>query len=380
MVFKLVARDDGNDELHGIYYGVGEDTITMEPSSDTWDLNFTANITGSISKIRFQAQADNEQFFIDEVRIGESWADVVTPDSGDSSIPEIPFERGLVLQVDADHVWAAYDANGVAKVFSTINIIKDDVTFNGKTPDQMPTVIPNALNGHAVLDFDGDNYLHCAARSYLDLPKMTTFLVLKTIDTSATQIIFRNGYDGYYDGTSTIKYDLWGVYTEGTNIIVHWRTNTGGLKATGAAFTPFVGQFGICYFSCDRDKVFFQINGGTVKSSSSGANAQACEHSRSRLGCNTVGANSGLNSFFTGQIAELLVYNRILTEDQKKVVGAYLADKYGLTTDYPSVVLDDCEDMWRNQKSHTVDFNQDCSVDTYDLNMLTDNWLEDELE
>ena len=44
----------------------------------------------------------------------------------------------------------------------------------------------------------------------------------------------------------------------------------------------------------------------------------------------TAGAGWGLN----GDFAELLVFNRVLTDAERNTVGSYLADKYGLTTAY----------------------------------------------
>lgn len=41
------------------------------------------------------------------------------------------------------------------------------------------------------------------------------------------------------------------------------------------------------------------------------------------------------NRFLNGRIAEIILYNRALTPEERNAVGGYLADKYALTTTYP---------------------------------------------
>ena len=42
---------------------------------------------------------------------------------------------------------------------------------------------------------------------------------------------------------------------------------------------------------------------------------------------------------WTGDMAEVLIYNRVLTTEEERLVGSYLADKWGLTTAYPPFTL-----------------------------------------
>jgi len=48
----------------------------------------------------------------------------------------------------------------------------------------------------------------------------------------------------------------------------------------------------------------------------------------------TIGDRAGGGQQFNGDIAELLIYNRVLTTQETKQVGAYLSYKYGVTTPY----------------------------------------------
>jgi len=374
MVFRLVTRNDGADRLYGLYYGAGEDTILYEPSLDTYDVMMTGDLAGIANTIAFNIGVDNEQAYIDEIRVGESWEDVVDPDWSDTRIPPIPFERGISLYVDAENVWLAYQADQTAKAFSTLNVFKSSaLTFGGKTPEQMPKVIPNALNGHPVLEFDGNDYLQLAARSYMDMPRMTTFMVLKANGITTTQVIFRSAYNNI-NGAGLVNTALWGYYIESSNLVAHCRTNTGANRAANVPASNILNQFGISCSSWDGDRVYQQINNNTTVVGAAGANAMMLAHSSSRLGA----APTGTAYYFTGQIAELIVYNRLLTDAQKVKVGAYLADKYGLTnTLYPAASIVSCEDKWRHQSGDKVDYDQDCEFGVGDISYLAQYWLED---
>lgn len=56
-------------------------------------------------------------------------------------------------------------------------------------------------------------------------------------------------------------------------------------------------------------------------------------------------ANNGdVTRFFTGLVAEVVIYSRALTTGELAQVGAYVSDKYGLATDYPALVNADSDD------------------------------------
>ena len=49
---------------------------------------------------------------------------------------------------------------------------------------------------------------------------------------------------------------------------------------------------------------------------------------------NTIGGGGGCCGNWTGDIAEIIIYDRVLTDEEEASVGAYLAAKYGITTEY----------------------------------------------
>ena len=40
------------------------------------------------------------------------------------------------------------------------------------------------------------------------------------------------------------------------------------------------------------------------------------------------------DSYLSGDIAEIIIYNRVLTEAERNQVGFYLSERYGLSTTY----------------------------------------------
>lgn len=44
--------------------------------------------------------------------------------------------------------------------------------------------------------------------------------------------------------------------------------------------------------------------------------------------------NNGTLGFPNGEIAELILYERVLTEEENNLIGYYLADKYNVAASY----------------------------------------------
>ena len=78
-----------------------------------------------------------------------------------------------------------------------------------------------------------------------------------------------------------------------------------------------------------------------------------------------IGVLNGGTKYFTGDIAEILVFGEALSSDEINSVETYLADKYGIRT---------CGDP--DTQFLPGDANKDCYVNLEDLSVLAKDWLD----
>jgi hypothetical protein len=73
------------------------------------------------------------------------------------------------------------------------------------------------------------------------------------------------------------------------------------------------------------------------------------------------------------EIAEILVYNRALTAQERENIGSYLTEKYALDTAY--LPWDGCDTLWYEGQGIVEDFNRDCYIDFADFAEIAAEWL-----
>ena len=96
---------------------------------------------------------------------------------------------------------------------------------------------------------------------------------------------------------------------------------------------PTTGSHVFAYES-DSSAFKFLLNGNLIGTDSADYNSGSGQ--TWGIGYNGTGNGAELN----GDIAEVLIYNRVLTAEESEQVGAYLETKYGLSTTYgPPIVL-----------------------------------------
>jgi hypothetical protein len=383
LVAKIVSSIDGTDKISCAYYGNGEDKVMEEPRSDAiWDVVRSFDFKNKFTRIRLTNAAQNDQVIFDEIRIGSTWQDVVANTLTHTRIPEIPYDQGLVMALSGDTSWGMTDVNGVPYAFTMLNSVDNGTTLGPKDDDAAPKIIANALNGHSVLDFDGtDDWMYCAARSYLSVPKYTYFLVFKprTVD-STLRYFFQSGYD---QSSGTYMDTVWAVYFSGdstkTSIRVRHKNSAGGSVSTGNNNMPATLQnnWNILVGLWDDYNLRMKVNNNIGAITSNASWAPCYKHVRTWLGNNS---SNGSGTMFDGQIAEILVFNRPLNSEQELMIGSYLQQKYGLTDNsvykFPSVTAGNCDDKWRNTMGQDADFNQDCQVNFVDFQILAESWMD----
>ena len=222
-----------------------------------------------------------------------------------STASATPVGTGLALWLDASDLTATLgDGASVAQW----NDKSSGTAYNAfqLTPTAQPTLATTALNGHPAVRFDGlDDVLVIDDALALGRP-YTIFIV--------------DQYYGAIQGRTLDSRDInwlagkWGGgnahYAEG------WVTVPGGVAAGIDA--PVIGE---AVGGVDNSHYFIDGTNRTNVATPVGVPGKL------RLG------GQG-TEFSQADVAELLIYDRVLTKVERHDVGLYLADKYGLATDY----------------------------------------------
>jgi len=199
----------------------------------------------------------------------------------------------------------------------------------GSAPDT-PTLVASGLNGQPVIRFDGGDGLTLGNISAAFSNAATLFIV-STI----------NSDDNYNLFTTKVKTEEWAPGNPSPGFADTWWRTTYGVP-------PACGYNGVFTHTHDYTPVLAALP-------SSGSHVFAVESSSNRWAMwvngsilNDVGGkysggdeyrigmhDDGIgDSYLSGDIAEIIIYNRELTEAERNQVGFYLSDRYGLITTY----------------------------------------------
>lgn len=225
------------------------------------------------------------------------------------SMSDAPVTDGLVLHLDAGALDLSNDAS-VAQ-WDDLSGFNNDAAQS--TAANQPTYKTGILNGKPVVEFDGtDDYLLTDAFSSAISQPNTVFVVWKT-NTTGTQFAI----DGIASGSRH------GIFqgTGGGNNVAFYAGSTQSYSKT----TPFDAAI---------------ISSALFN----GANSEVWENGESKLTQNlgshnltgiTVGVRQGFSiGFLDGDIAEVLIYDRALTENERVQVELYLDGKYQVMDDW----------------------------------------------
>ena len=232
-----------------------------------------------------------------------------------------------------------------------------------------PTLQTNALNGRAVVSFDGDDSLVSSAINRLPTSgRGITVIAVATGDTTggAAQ---RLGQIGSGAGTNgkIVGLDASSASTETSNGGAGFRFNNGAsLYDTPVASSGFhivTWQVDDAQSYADA-KLFVDgtLPANTFTGSSTNANSTSFSGTDFELilatGRNSSGELLG-GDYYTGQLAEFLVFNDVLTIGQINLIANYLSTEYALPFAYETNILS-------AQAALGGDFNLDGKVDAAD--------------
>ncbi|MFO7922972.1 MAG: hypothetical protein R6U58_04700, partial [Bacteroidales bacterium] len=346
---QVVVDGIDNDHRHGIYQGTqGGDNVAfvagsvqsysrttpIDPiitsvifngtGSEIWE-NGESKTTGdvgshSLTGVTVGVRQGNSDFFLDgdiaEIIIYDralnfsEQADVEYYLSGKYgiSMSDAPVTDGLVLHLDAGAL--EFDNNDPVDRWDDLSGFNNYASQ--ATGVNQPTFNTGILNGNPAVSFDGTNdYLETDAFSSALSQPNTVFVVWKT-NSTGTQVVVdgidNNHRHGIYQGT------------QGGDNVAFFAGSVQSYSRT----TPIDPIITSAIFNGTGSEIW--------ENGESKATGDIGEHSLTGV---TVGVRQGNSNYFLdGDVAEILVYDRALTENERVQVELYLDGKYQLMDDW----------------------------------------------
>ena len=221
---------------------------------------------------------------------------------------------GVLLWLSADD--AAANAQG-GKVQSWQNALVPNVSATPARADGAPAVVPNVLDGHAVVRFDGTNQMLMTTIDIgpARMPEGTVITVLRstTADASPLRKIYGNDNGGF---DRTVGLDD---------------------RAPGKNFTAFVGTGVAGYFQLAPNTPYVVIDeysrkefSGWVSGTSAASKVAADWQDDALPNMYIGGTGTVFSEYWSGDLAEIIVYARKLSDAERMQVEDYLAQKYSV--------------------------------------------------
>jgi len=207
------------------------------------------------------------------------------------------------------------------------------VEFQG----EQPTFVSSFLNGKPAIKFNGQGQcLQVASSASLDFTAETScFIVVKYDgDGGPNDVIYIKNADDGFSGYPAM-YGMVGVNAENGN--VSFPLNAGGWSDhdSGVSISDGIPQLFSMIFNTNVGQSIY-CNGILTGQQVLGDNINTSSGTL-QIG----GYNKSFDSqdFFNGKIAEIIMYNRAVTNTERQQVEAYLMDKYAICLDATSSVL-----------------------------------------
>jgi large repetitive protein len=234
--------------------------------------------------------------------------------------PTVTLATGAPIPASGVALWLVADdakpgADG--KLASWSNAAVAGVTATADKADLQPTVVPGVLNGHAAVRFDGANNM---LTTNIDIspartPEVTVFAVFNSKTDATNQLRKLYGDDdGGYDRAAGL--DSRG--SEGKNYTVF---TGGGVEG------DFVLKANESYLTADQfTKTDFSgwLNGKATLTKVAASWKEALPNLY--IG----GTGTSYHEPWQGDLAEMIVYSRVLTDAERMQVEDYLGKKYGV--------------------------------------------------
>ncbi|MGV3773904.1 MAG: LamG-like jellyroll fold domain-containing protein, partial [Verrucomicrobiales bacterium] len=273
--------------------------------------------------------------------------------------PPVPAE-GLKLWLRADQGVTTATGGAVtlwADFSGSFNNASQAIT------DQAPTVLANAVNGKPAIHFDGaDDYLSVGSSPSLALTDdLTTFFVVRMDDFA--------GYHAVWTKTSGNQAQPFDWYTlPETGVPQLFRGGAGGFDTAQGVTALVEDEFAVVGFDVDN------VN-ATANHYLNGENNGSLFITRPAANAGTpllIGTRGDLFTKMKGDIAEIIIYDRLLNESERGAVMNYLNERYSIGQVQVRLTI-------AAQTANTITFAWPMAAGNYMLESTTDfvTWTAD---
>jgi hypothetical protein len=235
--------------------------------------------------------------------------------------PTVTLAAGAPIPANGVALWLVADdakPEPDGKLASWTSAAVAGVTATADKPDLQPTVVPATLNGHAVVRFDGTNNILTTNidTSPARMPEATVFAVFNSKTETSNQLRKLYGDDnGGYDRAA-------GLDSRGSE---------------GKNYTVFTGNGVAGYFALKANESYLTADQFTKTEFSGWVNGKATLTKVAASWQDALpnfyigGTGTSYHEPWQGDLAEMIVYGRVLTDAERMQVEDYLGKKYGVT-------------------------------------------------
>ena len=198
------------------------------------------------------------------------------------------------------------------------------------TASLSPTVLANALNNRPVLKFDGaDDYLSVASSASLSFTgDLTTLFVVRFTDFSTYRAVWAKTANNFPAPT-----DYYTLPGSGRPQVYRGSGTGAGLGSFASTVALTAGSYLTVGFGIEGTTCSHFLAGNVT---SSGSISVPTADTGAPL---LIGTRGDLFTKMKGEIAEILIYSRALTQAERTSVADYLAQKYGIVNLLPTISL-----------------------------------------
>lgn len=226
--------------------------------------------------------------------------------------PFLPSLLAPTLWLDAADTATITESSGSVSQWNDKSGNGNNVTQS--TGSAQPTTGSNTLNGKNVVTFDGSDTLTLPSPLFtIPNGNSTVFSVSRQANVDAIDFIIgmdEGGADRY-----VLRYDVGQA-----SVSFRSRNNNVGSVTTSTDNRDY--NVIVAYRNGTEEGI--AVNGGTFTTSSSATSEDGIDGGN-------IGSQAGTQFYLTGDIAEILLFNRSLASNERIVVATYLKNKWGIS-------------------------------------------------